>query len=31
MGEMAVEEFRRFFAGQLPLDQITPEMFTRIA
>jgi phosphoglycerate dehydrogenase-like enzyme len=31
MGEMAVEELRRFFAGQPPLYQITPEMFTRIA
>jgi phosphoglycerate dehydrogenase-like enzyme len=31
MGEMAVEEIRRFFAGQPPLYQITPEMFTRIA
>lgn len=31
MSEMAVDELRCFFAGQLPLDQITPEMFTRIA
>ena len=31
MGEMAVEELRRFFAGEAPLYQITPEMFKRIA
>lgn len=31
MGEMAVEELRRFFAGESPLYQITPEMFARIA
>jgi len=31
MGEMAVEELRRFFAGEPPLYQITPQMFSRIA
>jgi phosphoglycerate dehydrogenase-like enzyme len=31
MGEMAVEELRRFFAGEPPLYQITPEMLARIA
>jgi phosphoglycerate dehydrogenase-like enzyme len=31
MGEMAVEELRRFFAGEPPLYQITPEMFARIS
>lgn len=31
MGEMAVEELRRFFAGEPPLYQIKPDMFTRIA
>ena len=31
MGEMAVEELRRFFAGEPPLYQVTPEMLTRIA
>jgi phosphoglycerate dehydrogenase-like enzyme len=31
MGEMAVEELRRFFAGEAPLYQVTPEMFGRIA
>ncbi len=31
MGEMAVEELRRFFAKEAPLYQITPEMFKRIA
>lgn len=31
MGEMAAEELRRFFAGEPPLYQITPEMFSRIA
>ncbi|MBI5650900.1 MAG: hypothetical protein HZC40_10735 [Chloroflexi bacterium] len=31
LGEMAVEELRRFFAGEPALYQITPEMFARIA
>jgi len=31
MGETAVEELRRFFAGEAPIYQITPEMFKRIA
>jgi phosphoglycerate dehydrogenase-like enzyme len=31
MGEMAVEELRRFFAGEPPIYQITPEMFARIS
>lgn len=31
MGEMAVEELRRFFAGQPPLYQVKPDMFGRIA
>lgn len=31
MGEMAVEELRRFFAGEPPLYQVTPDMFGRIA
>ncbi|MFN2124351.1 MAG: NAD(P)-dependent oxidoreductase, partial [Candidatus Promineifilaceae bacterium] len=31
MGELAVEELRRFFAGEEPIYQITPEMFARIA
>jgi phosphoglycerate dehydrogenase-like enzyme len=31
MSEMAAEELRRFFAGEPPLYQITPEMFSRIA
>ena len=31
MGEMAVEELRRFFTGQPPLYQIKPDMFGRIA
>jgi phosphoglycerate dehydrogenase-like enzyme len=31
MGEMAVEELRRFFAGEPPLYQIKPEMFKRIS
>ncbi|MCC9075106.1 hydroxyacid dehydrogenase [Litorilinea aerophila] len=31
MGEMAVEELRRFFAGEPPIYAITPEMFTRIS
>ena len=30
MGELAVEELRRFFAGEPPIYQITPEMFKRI-
>jgi phosphoglycerate dehydrogenase-like enzyme len=31
MGELAVEELRRFFAGEPALYPITPEMFARIA
>ncbi|MCA2002486.1 MAG: hydroxyacid dehydrogenase [Chloroflexi bacterium] len=31
MGELAVEELRRFFAGEPPVYQITPEMFERIS
>ncbi len=31
MGELAVEELRRFFAGEPAVYQITPEMFERIA
>lgn len=31
MGEMAVEELRRFFAGEPPLYRVTPEMLARIA
>ena len=31
MGEMAVEELRRFFAGEPPLYQVTQEMLVRIA
>ncbi len=31
MGELAVEELRRFFAGEAPIYQITHEMFQRIA
>ncbi|MGC9397615.1 MAG: hydroxyacid dehydrogenase [Anaerolineae bacterium] len=31
MGEMAVEELRRFFSGEPPLYQVKPEMFERIA
>ena len=31
MGEMAVEELRRFFAGEAPLYQIKSDMFGRIA
>ncbi len=31
MGEMAVEDLRRFFAGEPPLYQVKPEMFGRIA
>jgi len=30
MGELAVEELRRFFAGEAPIYRITPDMFTRI-
>ena len=30
MGEMAVEELRRFFAGEPPLHPITPDQFGRI-
>lgn len=31
LGEMAVEELRRFFAGQAPLYQVKPDMFGQIA
>ncbi len=31
MGELAVEELRRFFAGEAAIYQITQEMFARIA
>jgi phosphoglycerate dehydrogenase-like enzyme len=31
MGELAVEELRRFFAGEPAIYQITYEMFTRVA
>jgi phosphoglycerate dehydrogenase-like enzyme len=31
MGELAVEELRRFFAGEPAVYQITPELFNRIA
>ena len=31
LGEMAVEELRRFFAGEPAIYQITPEMFARIS
>lgn len=31
MGEMAVEELRRFFSGEPPLYRVTPEMLGRIA
>jgi phosphoglycerate dehydrogenase-like enzyme len=31
MGEMAVEELRRFFAGEPPLYQVTPAILARIA
>lgn len=31
MGELAVEELRRFFAGEPAIYQITPELFKRIA
>jgi phosphoglycerate dehydrogenase-like enzyme len=31
MAEMAVEELRRFFAGEPPLYQVQPDMFGRIA
>jgi phosphoglycerate dehydrogenase-like enzyme len=31
MGELAVEELRRFFADEQPIYQITPDMFQRIA
>ncbi len=30
LGELAVEELRRFFAGEPPIYQITPDMFARI-
>jgi phosphoglycerate dehydrogenase-like enzyme len=31
MGEMAVEELRRFFAGEPPLYRVAPDMMARIA
>ena len=31
MGELTVEELRRFFAGETAVYQITPELFARIA
>lgn len=31
MGEMAVEELRRFFSSEPPLYQVTPDMLARIA
>jgi phosphoglycerate dehydrogenase-like enzyme len=31
MGEMAMEELRRFFGGEAPLYQVTPDMLSRIA
>ncbi|NPV77378.1 MAG: hydroxyacid dehydrogenase [Anaerolineae bacterium] len=31
MGKMAIEELRRFFAGEPPLGQVMPEMFDRIS
>jgi phosphoglycerate dehydrogenase-like enzyme len=31
LGELAVEELRRFFAGEPPVYQITPDLFERIA
>ncbi len=31
MGELAVEELRRFFAGETAVYQITPELFDRIS
>lgn len=31
MGEMAVEELRRFFAGEPPIYRVTPEMLTRVS
>ena len=31
LGEMAVEELRRFFAGEPPLYRVTPDMLPRIA
>jgi phosphoglycerate dehydrogenase-like enzyme len=31
LGEMAIEELRRFFAGEPPLYQVTPDMLARIA
>jgi phosphoglycerate dehydrogenase-like enzyme len=31
MGELAVDELRRFFAGEPAVYQITPEMFERIS
>ncbi|MCS6828715.1 MAG: hydroxyacid dehydrogenase [Caldilinea sp.] len=30
LGEMAVEELRRFFTGEPPLNRITPDQFARI-
>jgi phosphoglycerate dehydrogenase-like enzyme len=31
MGELAVEELRRFFAGETAVYQVTPELLKRIA
>jgi phosphoglycerate dehydrogenase-like enzyme len=31
LGDLAVEELRRFFAGEPPLYQILPEMLTRVS
>ena len=31
MGELAVEELRRFFAGEPALYPVQPEMFARIS
>jgi hypothetical protein len=31
MGEMAVEELRRYFASEPPLYQVTRDMLVRIA
>ncbi len=30
LGELAVEELRRYFAGEPPINQVTPDMFARI-
>jgi phosphoglycerate dehydrogenase-like enzyme len=31
MGDLAVEELRRFFAGEPPIYQITPEILSRVS